>query len=111
MKEDLAKNKNDTKKRRMEKKKGTDIVEPVIIVESDEETEDDDSRDSYYDSLDDLYANLSGDDDDSIFNNDVINSDIEISVRATKLRQKGKKLYLLEEVRKLFLREKEREFN
>lgn len=77
MKESLAKNKNDTKRLRMDKK-GIDISKPVVVHKSDEEIEDNDSKDSDFNSIDDLFARLFNDDNNSVFKSNVVDSDIEI---------------------------------
>lgn len=57
---------------------------------SDEETESDDTRDSDYDSLYDLFRNLSDGGDDRTLNNNALDSDVEKGVRTTRAKAKGK---------------------
>lgn len=57
----------------MKKGKGISIAEPVVVDESDENTEDGDSKNSDFDSINDIFPSLSNDDYESIFNIDFIN--------------------------------------
>lgn len=88
----------------MEKKKGIDIFETVDVEESDEETKSDDSRDSDYDSLDDLFRSFSDNNNDNILTSDDVDSDMEKSKEPLGKSQKGRKLCLQRKERGFYWR-------
>lgn len=85
----------------MEKKKRIDIIELVFMDETDKETESDDIIDDEYESFNDHFGNLSASADDSVFNSNIVDSVVEIDVRASRANAKGKKILSSKKVKKI----------